>query len=992
MEITTALPSALRYLPRRLHVFSTATVVYIILKTTQLINRWLKRDDESSDTAWSEANTRAAKKVLRTAVSRRGLWIKCCQYIAARADALPPEYAEVLSKCLDDCPPTPAKHVRATVQEELKATPAGKRFFDTHGRHITIEDVYEGFDDTSPIASASIAQVHIATLKESGRKVVLKIQHPGIRPMLLQDLEDLKTLLRWIAGAEPKYDMRPVLDAWIDMVPLETNFLNEMKNLKRVKASLVEGPEYLRANAYVPEPLEDYTSDRVFVMEYIDGCKVTDVDVMEKHQVRRKELVTEINRSFGNQLFVGNVFSGDPHPGNFLVHRLDDGGAPVLLDFGICVEVSANLRRGFAKLILAAVDNDSYSLIQAMGDVGVKLNRADPVASLDVIKYLFRTTSNRDQSRKEQDEMKKNLEGRKDEIEKNEKDTPISDVFSREEQAMDDKKPKKRESRAPIDSFPGDLVFFFRSLGMLRGLAVSLDVQISYLEILRPFAEYALRAECPKSEALKEVVYRPIFTKGPRPAVAARALVKVFDKLYEKNMMIGMQVAAYRNGELVLNMAGGRMGKYDDRPVKPDSVFNSFSSTKGLSAIMLASLQDEHGVEYNDPVTKYWPEYAQGGKGETTIADILSHSAGLANALPEDMAMMRLRDDWQGLIKHLESAKPSCAPGEKSEYHVLTFGWLVAGLIAHITGKSYQDQLVSFAQKLDIADECFCGTMPKELLPDEPGGRVAALSSSIFQDLQDGPIGKAIKQANAKNRENDISHTRDGEHPQDAAAEATENMGDIHGQTDRVLKDLNFPASGLLQAPAYILDLNFFNHPVLRAGFLPSANGHFSARALAKLYAAVANDGIVERKRILAPGRAEKMQTKFCDVALRGNRAWGAGLTLYDCVDSKGNEIRYGGIGHGGIGGSFAFAVPSKKFSMAVTVNKLNALSLSAAIVVAVVCRTMDIPMPSWYHMFASKAMKSFKEDDVGDLSDEAGLIDKILNSEETDVMKMLVG
>lgn len=907
---------------------------------------------------------------------------------------MPPEYAQVLEKSLDDCPPSSPRHVMETVEEQLRETPFGRRFYQKEGRPVTCQDVFQGFDPAAPIASASIAQVHVATLKSSGRKVVLKIQHPGVRPMLLQDLEDLKTLLRVIAGAEPKYDMRPVLDAWIDMVPLETSFLNEMANLQAVRTALEKTPDHLKTTAYVPEPLPDLTSDKLFVMEYIDGAKVNDLHTLDTFNVDKTALIQQITKSFGCQLFVSNVFSGDPHPGNFLVHQLNHGGVPVLLDFGICVTVTQAIRVGFAKLVLSAIDNDSYSLIQSLADIGVKINRTDPAASLDIIKFLFRNTSPRQQSVKEMNSMRVRMEENEEKMKKNVNDMAINDVFSTDTDAANIQ--KKRQSRSPIDSFPGDLVFFIRSLGMLRGLAVTLDVRHSYLDTLRPYAEYIMRGTCPKEERLKETVYKPLFTNGGKAVAVERALKKVFEMMYKMDMMIGMQVSAYKDGQLVLNMASGRMGKYNQRPVKLDSIFNSFSATKGLTAILFASIQDSHGVEYNDLVTKYWPEFGQNGKEDTTIEHILSHSCGLAAALPEDMAMVRMRDDWEGIIRYLEQATPAHPPGERTEYHALTFGWLVAGLIHKITGKTYQQLLDSLKRKLDIEHECFCGAMPQHLLLDVPESRIASLSSSIFTDLQQGPLATYMKKMNKKRSNSEDGTDETGEEEggegvdfEDAAAK----MGDLEGQTERALKKLNFPASGLSRAPPYILDLNFFNHPILRAGFMPSANGHFSARALAKLYGAVANDGFVDGIRILAAGRAEKMRRKMFDIEYEEKRAWGAGLTLFDAIDGTGKAEEHGVIGHSGIGGSIGFAVPSQRFSMAVTLNKLNAISVSSAMVIAVVCKTMGIPMPSWHNKFAKRVVEQFKEGDGEMMKTERELLERILNDdEETGIMKVLIG
>lgn len=997
------LPSSLYYLPRRIHVYSTAAAVYVLLKTTQLLNRLLRRSDSAIEATWTRSNTTAARLILRTATARRGLWIKCCQYIAARSDALPEEYSIVLSKSLDDCPPTPARLVRELVDAQLAMSTAGLQFKERNGRAPTVSDLFLKFNAAAPVASASIAQVHTATEMATGRNVVLKVQHPGVRPMLLQDLADLKTLLRWVAGAEPKFDMRPVLDAWIDMVPLETDFDHEQSNLQAVRESLANAPPNLASTAYIPEPLPQYSTDKLFVMEFIDGCRISDILKMDPDgPVNREHIITEISKSFGTQLFLGNTFSGDPHPGNFLIHRIQEGGQPVLLDFGICVEVSKELRVGFARLILAACFNDSYSLVQALTSVGVNLNRADPTASLDVIKFLFRTTAPRDQSLNEQKSFIKDLENRGKEIKQNEIENPIMDAKSAKPEILNANKETMFKSRTPMDSFPGHLVFFFRSLGMLRGLAAAMEVRHSYLSILRPFAEHSLLVDCPEQERLVSPVYRPITCKGRLASRAGKILEVLFEKMYAADMMIGMQVAVYKKDELVLDMSAGRKGRNNPRPVTPDTVFNSFSSTKGLTSILFASLQDEYKVEYDDLVTKYWPEYGQCGKENTTVGHILSHRAGLAVSLPDDMTMPRLLDDWKGIIKYYETAVPNHEPGTQMEYHALSFGWLVAGLIMKITGKSYQEHLQELAKKLQIDDECFCGTLPIEMLPDVPESRVASLSSFVFQDLEDGPMAKIaermkhnsdVKKTSSDTLDKDSASTIHTNAAKDSFEKTADDMGDLEGRTTRILKNINFSRNGGGRLPTYLMDLNFYNHPALRAGFVPSANGHFSARALAKLYAIIANDGVLGNERFLSTNRVERMQAKMCSFEHRGQRAWAAGLTLYDALEKNGRKRPEAVIGHGGIGGSFAFAIPSERFAMAVTLNKLNAMSVSAAVIVAATCRAFGVPTPEWYYLFAERALKSVKEDGLDSIGDESAIIERMLSGgTDDDVMKILIG
>lgn len=1051
-----AIPSAIYFFPRRVHVFWTALLVYFVLKTTQILNRLLRRDPASVVKAWVHANTRAARLILRTATRRRGLWIKCCQYVAARADALPEEYSTVLSKSLDDCPPTPPNLVRALVNAELAKTEAGLAF----GQSVDVDDLFVGFDPASPIASASIAQVHVATEKATGTKVVLKVQHPGIRRMLLQDLIDLSTLLRLLAGANPKYDMRPVMNAWIDMVPLETDFVHERSNLDAVRTVICQSqagssgklPAHLRCSSYVPRPLPHLSTDKVFVMEFIDGARVSDVYSMSdnpmdnKPYVDRSRLINDITKSFGLQLFVCDVFSGDPHPGNFLVRNLESGGQAVLLDFGICVPVTRELRLGFARLILAALHNDTYSLIKALREIGVQLNRTDPSTSLDVIRFLFRTTAPREEARSEQDKFVKDLSTKEKEADKNdgrhgksgaksnEANVPSLDDQNKGEDAPDGR------SRTPQDSFPGHLVFFFRSLGMLRGLATSLGVRHSYLDALRPYAEYALFSDCPMHERIVTPLdAASAYASGESGHLALRMLQLTFPRLYERGMLLGMQVAVYKDGEKVLDVAAGVKGRDNPRPVSTDMVFNSFSTTKGAASIVFAIVQEQYNIYYDDFVVKYWPEYGQAGKEQTTIAHILTHSAGLARTLPSDLTMLRIRDDFEGIIRHFEEAAPAHIPGERVEYHAISFGWLVAALIQKITGRSFSSHLEELASKLGVQDECFCGNLPDDLVEDSPSNRVATLASYFISDLQqNATLTKRVSQAQQQQNnegveisgsqgttsgkgDGNVGVGQDGGGDDATGMQAmfegnnnTETGEDGGGGKQDVMSSMlddidthmkatdeggNSADNTKLkdQIPVFLLDLNSYNDPVLRSACLPSANGHFSARALAKLYSLIATPSLYSS--VLPATRVAAMCEARRAFDYRGRRAWGAGLTLYDCIDPHTREtIPNAAVGHGGIGGSMAIAIPSHGFSIAVTVNKLNVLSIAAGIVIATVMQAFQVPIPEAYDAFARTLLKLRKarmENDEGNIyvPDEKDEMAQLAQQASTeDVMRILVG
>lgn len=196
------LPDTIRLLPRRIHVFHAAALVYLALKGTQKYLKLrtflgLKADE---DWAWSKTNSWCAHRLVNMAIRRGALWLKFAQYCTSRTDVLPPEYITVLDQCLDDAAPMEPETVLETVQRELGTD---------------VSELFDGFDASSPIASASIAQVHRASVRRTGDQVVLKVQRPGVRALLLQDLVDLDTILRLVAGAEPEFDFRPMLQAWM---------------------------------------------------------------------------------------------------------------------------------------------------------------------------------------------------------------------------------------------------------------------------------------------------------------------------------------------------------------------------------------------------------------------------------------------------------------------------------------------------------------------------------------------------------------------------------------------------------------------------------------------------------------------------------------------------------------------------------------------------------------------------------------------------------
>lgn len=1062
-----------KLLLRRLRVYYCAVRVYMRIKATQFRGRRLRVDaaGDGPDAArsaalWSATHTANARRMLSLALSLEALWIKAGQYISSRGDVLPPEFINELAVLQDALPPVPTEVVRSRIVRELG------------GR--TIRDVFCVFSDTA-LATASVAQVHRATLAdESGLECVVKVRHPGVKTLIMQDLDNLTRILAAVAGAEPEFDYRAVMAEWVKQVPLEMDFAHELENMERIRACFAAAPPELRTRAVVPRPLRHLTTSRMLVMEFSPGIK-PDLDLLVAAGVNRAAIITEVTKAFGLQLLILGVFTGDPHPGNLLIERDPTSGdwRPVLLDFGLAVELAPPTRLGFARLVLAAADNDSYSLLAAFEDMGITLGREDPAESLETVRFLFRATAPREDNVAANKEfsrrMEKRAEARAKEVEALDAEasagaaptmytrllqrwrghwgreqtspstgatvTATTGATDATSAASARAKKKAATRRNPVDSFPGELVFMLRSLGLLRGLCTQLRVRSAYLPVMRTYAERALRDAVPVAERLTAPVHpsagRVADGGVGRRRLARRlreTLTKVLTALYERDAFVGMQVCVYYEGEPLVDLAAGRRGEYDPRPVTPDTLFNAFSVTKGVTAVAFARVADTYGVKPTDRVARWWPAFAAAGKSSITVGQLLSHTAGLADAVPAECTLERLKGDWRGLVADVASAAPAHPPGERSVYHYLSWGWLMGGLMEAITGRPVTAEFDAMARELGVDGELYCGNMPPELCADTPGSRVAKLSNSLFKGFAAAAAASSASGASSSSAngggaeagaEGGVDWDTDGVVAGGANVDrlytggevgdvgsgggdgAVANGGDAAADGDAAGWAGGGPpgspsvaaamarASGgtaaekalrerlLASTPSYMLDVGFFNHPSLRAACLPSANGHFSARALAKLYAAVADDGAVGDARLLPPGQVAALMTplwvdppgetpavvageaptaaQFTDGA-----AWGAGVRLYDTVSRRGVVTPRAGVGHSGIGGSVAFAVPGRRVAVAVTVNRLEAVNVASAAAVLAVCKVLDVPPPAMYARLREQGLAAARKAVLG--------------------------
>ncbi len=422
---------------RSARVARTGARIYLGFKRTQ--RRTRRMSPEESAAAWERQHEKVAETLFRTAVDLKGIFVKYGQFVGTRADLFPAPYIRSLSRLQDRVPPRPVAQVRRTIERGL-------------GRPL--DELFSRFDDT-PIATASLAQVHRAALPD-GREVAVKVQHPEVEQLVKLDLRNMRTIVSIVARREPNFDYRAITDEIGKQVPLELDFEREAELTHRVAQNLRELP-----NLVFPDVIEGYVSRKVLTTGFIEGIPLNQPERIAAANPDRDQLIRTIAGAFGHQIMVDGVFQADPHPGNLFL--LPDGRAG-LLDFGLTKELPDRSRRGFARLVVASAERDGDGILAAFRELGVQTRSDDPSEIFPLIGLFFDPR-------------------------------PVDGARGGE---LGERAAIIR--RNPIEAIPGDLVLLGRVVGLLRGVCAQLGTPLSPMQMLLPYAERAL-AEPASTEA-----------------------------------------------------------------------------------------------------------------------------------------------------------------------------------------------------------------------------------------------------------------------------------------------------------------------------------------------------------------------------------------------------------------------------------------------------------------------------------------------------------
>jgi len=344
--------------PERLKRYKDVTLLLVKYGRSDLVKQAGLEDHlELSEHDLAETSPKAEE--LAADLEKLGpTFIKLGQLLSTRADLLPTPYLEALTRLQDKIEPFPYEEVDGIVSGEIG---------------VRLSKAFADFDP-QPLAAASLAQVHRATMRD-GREVVVKVQRPDIRDQIVEDLEALGQIAQFLdAHTElgKRYDFENMLNGLRSSLLRELDFKLEAGNLITFRENLAEFEQIV-----IPEPIEDFCTSRVLTMEYIQGKKITDMSPLRLLELDGPGLARELFRAYLKQILLDGFVHADPHPGNVFLTE-DDQIA--LLDLGMVVRLLPGFRDNVLRLLLAISEGKGEEAAEVtirMGEPKPRFNKTD---------------------------------------------------------------------------------------------------------------------------------------------------------------------------------------------------------------------------------------------------------------------------------------------------------------------------------------------------------------------------------------------------------------------------------------------------------------------------------------------------------------------------------------------------------------------------------------------------------------------------------------
>jgi ubiquinone biosynthesis protein len=364
-------------------------------------------------------------------------FIKFGQILSTRPDLLPPAYISELTKLQDAIPPAPWEMIREVLVQELGHEP---------------EEVFAAIDP-EPMATASLAQVHAASLHD-GHEVVVKVQRPGITAVIDTDLEILSSLaIRAQATRLGKiYDFVSMADDFAFTLRNELDYRREGRNADHFRKSFINEP-----HLYIPHVYWDFSSQRVLVLERIHGIKIDDIPTMDAMDYDRHRVALHSARIIIKEVLEDGFFHADPHPGNYNVLPGEVIGG---MDFGMVGHLRDRERLDLIRFYLVGVALDADGIVEQLIRIGAAGTEVDRVGlSRDINRLLNKYYA-----------------------------LPLKDIRARE--VVEEILPIAYHHHLRL---PSDMWLLGKTLAMMEGIGLRLDPDFDMFEVAQPYVNRLMR-------------------------------------------------------------------------------------------------------------------------------------------------------------------------------------------------------------------------------------------------------------------------------------------------------------------------------------------------------------------------------------------------------------------------------------------------------------------------------------------------------------------
>tara|TARA_R110001583_G_scaffold65417_6_gene189019 strand:- start:4397 stop:5866 length:1470 start_codon:yes stop_codon:yes gene_type:complete len=368
-------------------------------------------------------------------------FVKLGQIASTRGDLYPPEFTKELESLQDNVPPFDFSLVK----------------------HLVNKDIFKEFDEV-PFKSASIGQVHKATLK-NGKKVVVKLKRPGIYDIMQTDTENVKKILDFIQsiGIDTGSSSNFVLNDSIEYLLGEANYRQEVENAIKFRKGL-KGIDWIK----VPYVYKKYCTDDMIVMEYVEADKITDIQIKN---INKKKVCEALVNSYVIQTMDSGLFHGDPHPGNLAISK---DGKLVFYDFGLLIELDDDLKQGFSDLFGCIIQRDTKGCVQILIRLGVIVPTSSDISDIEV---FFETILG----------YLENLDGGA---------------------IMNDELAAELAMEKPF-VVPTSFVYLAKSFSLIEGICLQLDPDFDYFTYLEPLIQEQFLESLDVSEIIKNTTDIP---------------------------------------------------------------------------------------------------------------------------------------------------------------------------------------------------------------------------------------------------------------------------------------------------------------------------------------------------------------------------------------------------------------------------------------------------------------------------------------------------